>query len=165
MCESHSVVSSSLWPHVLYSPWNSPGQNTGVGRRSPSPGDLPNPETESACDVGDQVSIPGLGRSSGEGNANPLQYSCLENSMDRKAWQAVVCGVTKSQTWLTDLYIHICSDCCISILDSGPAKQVASLQLKNGIKQILFGDNIFCSTKTWQILRRTQKVNAEKGHS
>ena len=41
--------------------------------------------------------IPGLGRSPGVGNGNPLQYSCLENSMDRGAWQATVHGVTKSQ--------------------------------------------------------------------
>ena len=44
---------------------------------------------ESAYNVGDLVSIPGLGRSPGEGNGNPLQYSCLENSMDREAWWAV----------------------------------------------------------------------------
>ena len=53
---------------------------------------------ESACDAGDQGSIPGLGRSSGEGNGNPLQDSCLENSMDREAWQATVRGVAKSWT-------------------------------------------------------------------
>ena len=45
----------------------------------------------SACNVGDLGSIPGLGRSPGEGNGNPLQYSCLENSMDRGAWQATSC--------------------------------------------------------------------------
>ena len=49
---------------------------------------------ESACDAGDQGSIPGLGSSSGEGNGNPLQYSCLENSKDRKAWRATVQAVT-----------------------------------------------------------------------
>ena len=53
---------------------------------------------ESACNVGDLCSIPGLGRSPGEGNDNPLQYSCLENSMDRGAWQATVHGFAKSQT-------------------------------------------------------------------
>ena len=74
----------------------------------PSPGDLPNPGIEpespalqadafkgfpdgsevkaSACNVGDQGLIPGLGRSPGEGNGNPLQYSCLENPMDGGAW-------------------------------------------------------------------------------
>ena len=45
---------------------------------------------ESACNTGDPGSIPGLGRSSGEGNGYPLQYSCLENSTDRRAWQATV---------------------------------------------------------------------------
>ena len=52
----------------------------------------------SACNVGDQGWIPELGRSPGEGNGNPLQYSCLENPMDGGAWQATVHGVTKSQT-------------------------------------------------------------------
>ena len=51
---------------------------------------------ESACNAGDQGSIPGLGRSPGGGNGNPLQYSCLENSIDREAWQATVYGVAES---------------------------------------------------------------------
>ena len=55
---------------------------------------------ESACSAGDLGSIPGLGRSPLEGNGNPLQYSCLENPMDRGAWQATVHGVAKSQTQL-----------------------------------------------------------------
>ena len=51
---------------------------------------------ESACNAEEPGSIPGLGRSPGEGNGNPFQYSCLENSMDRGAWQATVHGVTES---------------------------------------------------------------------
>ena len=50
---------------------------------------------ESACNAGDLGSIPGSGRSSGGGHGNPLQYSCLENSMDRGVWWAVVRGVTR----------------------------------------------------------------------
>ena len=50
---------------------------------------------ESACNAGDLDSIPGLGRSPGEGNGYPLQYSCLENPMDREAWQATVHGVAR----------------------------------------------------------------------
>ena len=50
----------------------------------------------------DKVSIPGSGWSPGAGNGNPFQYSCLKNSMHRGAWQAIVHGVTKSQTWLND---------------------------------------------------------------
>ena len=53
---------------------------------------------ESACNTGDLDSIPGWGRSPGEGNGNPLQYSCLKNSMDRGAWQAAVHGIAKSWT-------------------------------------------------------------------
>ena len=56
----------------------------------------------SACDAGDLASIPGPGRSPGEGNGNPLQCSCLESSMDRGAWWATVRGVAKSQIQLSD---------------------------------------------------------------
>ena len=52
----------------------------------------------SAYNAGDLGLIPGLGRSPGEGNGNPLQYSCLENSMDRGAWWATVLGAPKAQT-------------------------------------------------------------------
>ena len=55
-----------------------------------------------ACNAGDQGLIPGLGSSFGDGNGNPLQYSCLENSMDRETWQATVHGVTKSRTRLSN---------------------------------------------------------------
>ena len=61
---------------------------------------------ESNCNAGDLGSIPGLGRSPGGGHGNPLQYSCLENPMDRGAWQAAVHGVTKSQTRLNDTAQH-----------------------------------------------------------
>ena len=57
---------------------------------------------ESACQVGDGGLIPGLGRSSGEGNDNLLHYSCLGNHMGRGAWQATVHGVTQSWTQLSD---------------------------------------------------------------
>ena len=55
-----------------------------------------------AEDTGDADSIFGLGRSPGEGNGNPLQYTCLENPMDRGPWWATVLGVTKSPTRLSD---------------------------------------------------------------
>jgi len=57
---------------------------------------------ESAWSAGDLGSIPGSGRSPGEGNGNPLQYPCLENLMDRGAWWAAVHGVAKSQARLRD---------------------------------------------------------------
>ena len=141
--ESLSVMSDSLQPHRLYSPWNSPGQNTGVGScsflqgifpiqgsnpvllhcrqpqfyswvgkicwrrdRPPTPVFLGFPcgsaSKESACNVGDLGSIPGLGRFPGEGHGSPLQHSFLENSIDRGVWWATVYGVTKGQTQLSD---------------------------------------------------------------
>ena len=57
---------------------------------------------ESACNAGDLGLIPGLGRYPGEGNGYPLQYSCLENSMDRGAWWAAVHGVAKNWMRLSD---------------------------------------------------------------
>ena len=67
---------------------------------------------ELACNSGDITGlIPGSGRSPGKGNGNPLQYSWLENPMDRGAWQATVHSVTKSQTWLkrfsTERHVNI----------------------------------------------------------
>ena len=65
---------------------------------------------ESACsagDTGDMGSIPGLGRPLGEGNGNPFQYSCLENTTDRGAWRATVHGVAKSRTQLKWLSMHV----------------------------------------------------------
>ena len=61
---------------------------------------------ESDCNAGDLGSIPGVGRSPGEGNDNPPQCSCLGNPMDRGAWQAIVQGVTKIWTQLSDFHSH-----------------------------------------------------------
>ena len=57
---------------------------------------------ESACNAGDSVSVPGSGRSPGEGNGNPFQYPCLEKPMERGTWQAAVHGAAKSWTRLND---------------------------------------------------------------
>ena len=65
-----------------------------------SPGDLP--VKNLPVNAGDAGLIPGLRRSPGGGNGNPLQYSCLKNPMDRAAWWATVQGVTKSQTRLSN---------------------------------------------------------------
>ena len=66
---------------------------------------------ESACSAGDLGLIPGSGRSTGGGHGNPLQYSCLENPMDRGAWRAAVCGVVQSRTQLNQLSSH--STACV----------------------------------------------------
>ena len=66
------------------------------------PGGSDGKKKKSAGNAGDPGSIPGSGRSPGAGNEYPLQYSCLENPMDRGAWQAIVHGVTKSQTQLNN---------------------------------------------------------------
>ena len=67
----------------------------------------------SAYSAGDLGSIPGLGRSPGEENGNPLQYSCLENPMDRGAWWATAHGVAKSQTQLSDfISLHFTFSSC-----------------------------------------------------
>ena len=55
-----------------------------------------------SANAGDMGIFPGLGRSPGGGNGNPLQYSCLGNPKDRRAWKATVHGVTKSRTRLSD---------------------------------------------------------------
>ena len=79
----------------------------------------------SACIAGDLGSIPGLGRSPGEGNGNPLQYSCLENPMDRGAWWATVHGVAKSRTRLSDF----------TSLKGKPAESAEGLGRKGKIKR------------------------------
>ena len=60
------------------------------------------PDGSEVKNAGDTGLIPGLGRSPGEGNGNPLQYSCLENPVDRGTWWATVYRVSKSQTWLSE---------------------------------------------------------------
>ena len=76
----------------------------------------------SACKVGDLGSIPGLGRSPGEGNGNPLQYSCLENPLDRGAWRATVQRVPKRHTHFhhsTELPSLVCRPDPITIKQTG----------------------------------------------
>ena len=88
-CSSRTLPHSTKSRVYLSSPWGSDGK-------------------ASACNAGDLGSILMSGRSPGEGNGNPLQYSCLENPMDGRAWQATVHGVTKSLTRLS-METHILS--------------------------------------------------------
>ena len=108
-------MSDSLRSHGQYSPWNSPGQNTGVDSLSLLWGIFPNQGSnpgllhcrqilyqsgkELTCDAGDIRDV-GLiswaGRSPGGGNDNPFQYSCLDNPMDKGAWRVMVHGLKES---------------------------------------------------------------------
>ena len=153
-------MSDSLWPHGLYSPWNSPGKSTVVGslsilqrifpnqglnpglphcrqilyqlspKESPrilewvaypfsSRSSQPRDQTRVSCiagrffniwltrEAGDGGSIPGLGRSPGEGNDYPLRYSCLENYTDRGAWWAQSTGSQRvGQDWVINTHTH-----------------------------------------------------------
>ena len=85
----HSVLTGAVWNYP--SPLGFPG------------GSVVNNLPANAGNTGDSRSIPGSGRTPGGRNGNPLQYSCLENSMDTGAWQATVHGVTKSWTRLSTL--------------------------------------------------------------
>ena len=90
---SHSLLALFLRRILCQALWGFPGGSDGK---------------ESACNVGDPGSIPRLGRSPGEGNGNPLQYCCLENPIDGRAWLATVCGVAKSWTRLRNFtFFHL----------------------------------------------------------
>ena len=85
----------------------------------------------SAYNAGDLDSIPGSGRSPGERNGNPLQYSCLENPMGRGAWGATVRGVTKSRTWLSDFTFHFhIVPCLVLTVASWPANRFLRRQVR-----------------------------------
>ena len=84
------------------SPWGRRESHRTEWLNWPEDRDKSFPGKESACHAGNLVSIPRSGRSPGEGNGNPLQYSCLENPMDKGAWWATVHGVAKSRTRLSD---------------------------------------------------------------
>ena len=86
-----------------------------------------------SVDAGNAGLIPGLGRSPGKGNDNPLQYSCLENSLDRGAWQATVPGVIKSQT-------------------------LATKQLQQQLSLAMEGTQYVC-VRRWDSLRKTERKN------
>ena len=86
----------------------------------------------SACNAGDLGSIPGSGRSPGEGNGNPLQYSCLENSMDGGAWWTTVHGVAKSRTRLSNFTSTV--DICTHNINKGFVINVQFLAKKKNLE-------------------------------
>ena len=87
--------------------------------------------------LGDAGSIPGSGRSPGERNGNPLQFSCLENLMDRGVWQATVHGVTKGQTRLTRLNIHAMNGHNYEVWKALSKQEMASASSRQGSHIVL----------------------------
>ena len=89
---------------------------------------------ESACSAGDRSSIPGLGRSPGDGHGNPLQYSCLENPMDRRAWRATVQRIA-----IERLSMHLIRHICL------PGKQLLFHQefLQGSYPTVSVNSNLF----------------------
>ena len=109
-CEDACLPSRgcSCHPGLMEHWWYPPSQEVSPGSwpllaLTPFSGGFPggSDRKEAACNAGDPGSIPGSGRSPGEGNGYPLQYSCLENPMDRGAWRVTVHGVAESRTRLS----------------------------------------------------------------
>ena len=102
---SFFVHSPWFWVHLRLFFWRLLGIHLALSLGFPGGSDGKAP----ACNAGDLGSIPGSGRSPGEGNDNALQYSCLENPMDGGAWWATAHGVAKSRTRLSDFTLHTLS--------------------------------------------------------
>ena len=96
------LIASTNFPLNMKPPWSFSPSAWSLGRMSPLLAWGKAEVKASTCNVGDLGSIPGSGRSPGEGNGTPLQCSCLENPMDEGAWWAAVHGVAKSRTRLSD---------------------------------------------------------------
>ena len=110
---------------------------------------LPDPDTvelswwlsnkESDCNAGDAGLIPGWGRSPGEGHGNPLQYSCLENTMDSQTWWDRVHRVTKSQTQLRKFSMHATRHTHVGIINNHISTIAGNLAcLKSGHMDIQY---------------------------
>ena len=108
----------------------------------------------SACNVGDPGSIPGLGRSPGEGNGNPIQYACLENPRDRGSWWAAVCGVAQSRTQLKRLSSSSSSSrasLIAQLVKNPPAMQENLVQFLVWEDPLEKGMATYSSVFTWRI--------------
>ena len=97
---TNKVLLYSMGNYLWYPVINYHGKDYEQGMRIGFPGG--STSKASACDAGDVGLVPGSGRPPGERNGNPLQYSCLENPMDRGAWRVTVCGVAKNRTRRSD---------------------------------------------------------------
>ena len=121
---------------------------------------------ESACNAWDSVLVPGLGRSPGEENDYPLQYSRLENSMARGAWWATVYGVTKSWTWLSNFHTQFYLMLSISIGLFLYSCAVRSLKKKNfhymillhfSLHNVITGPNTSCALSKYLVMVSLRK--------
>ena len=112
---------------------------------------------ESTCNAGVLDSISGWGRSPVEGDGNPLQYSCLKNSMDRRAWQTAVRGVTKSWTWLNN-----CTTTANAIYHKSPYFLKGAWLKSNDLSPMIkWNGNTGCGQKG-NIQHLTMKVSMER---
>ena len=93
---------------------------------------------KSACNAGDPGSIPGLGRSPGERNVNPLQHSCLENAMNRVVWQATAHVVAVRHNWATFTYIQL-KVCSFKLYTENSWVLICAHNLKIKIKMVFLG--------------------------
>ena len=93
----------------------------------------------SAWNAGDLGSVPGLGRFPGDGNGNPLQYSCLENPMEGGAWQATVHGVAKSRTSLSDFMMTTMITIVKTVLGRSPPPGLYTDKNRNTMPVFLWG--------------------------
>ena len=116
----------------------------------------------STCSAGDLGSIPGSGRFPGEGNGNPLQYSCLENPMDGGAWWTIVHGVAKSWTRLSDFTSLLLQ---LKILHAARKSEIRCTATKTWCSQI----NVFLKKLQWEIVntyKRSENIerNPQQGN-
>ena len=137
---------------------------------------------ESACSASDLGPISGLGRSPGEGNGYLLQHSCLENSMDRGAWQATVHGITKSQTWLSAFHFtspinkvyqaETCKTvCCESVISKILIRCILGVGKPGRSSGSGLKEKVYCTTlrmtseSTQQQIHNCPRLTAMNNHS
>ena len=111
----------------------------------------------SACNAGDLGSAPGLGRSSGEGYGNPLQYSCLETPTDRGAWkatQSVLLQIVKHE-WVSSFSDHI----CLYVSNSTPTKEISNDDVVYSMNECVEQIKLIKLVRVLTLLEHTEQMN------